>query len=226
MKKDKMYSAVIFDLDGLILDTETIAHASWKRAMADYDYVLEDEDYQKFIGLTVPDIKVVLRNVFGADFPLPEIFELTYQYYDEHINERGIPVKPGVSEMLVFLDKVKLPRAVATSSDTNFAMRKLTISNLVGRFDALVCGDDVKNGKPAPDIFLEAANKLGVSAKECLVFEDSDNGVRAAHSAGMATIIIPDLKQPSQQIAEMAHRVFPSFYEVIPFLESIINTQE
>jgi len=225
MKEDKAYSAAIFDLDGLILDTEAIARTSWKRAMADYDYVLEDDVYQKFVGLTVPDIKIVLRNIFGSDFPLTEIFELTYQYYDEHIDERGIPVKPGVFEMLVFLDKLKLPTAVATSSARDFAIRKLRVCNLVGKFNVVIGGDQVRNGKPEPDIFLAAAEKLRVLPEKCFAFEDSDNGIKSAHRAGMAAIMIPDLKQPSQEIAQLAHRVFPSLYEAIPFLESVINTQ-
>jgi HAD superfamily hydrolase (TIGR01509 family) len=225
MKKDSKYSAVIFDLDGLILDTEAIAHACWERAMAECGYVLEDEVYQKITGLTIADIKVVLRDIFGPEFAVEEIFERTYQYYDEHINKCGIAVKRGVAEMLCFLDKAELPKVVATSSAREFAIRKLRVCNLAERFDFVVGGDQVKNGKPAPDIFLEAADKLGVAAERCLVFEDSDNGVRAAHSAGMATIMIPDLKQPSKEIVGMVYRIFPSLYEAIPFLESVIGTR-
>jgi len=87
----------------------------------------------------------------------------------------------------------------------------------------VVCGDEVQNGKPAPDIFLAAAKKLGAAPQRCLVFEDSDNGVKAAHRAGMTIILIPDLKQPSKEIAQLAYEVCSSLLEARPLLRTIID---
>jgi HAD superfamily hydrolase (TIGR01509 family) len=223
MERDRMYSAVIFDLDGLIVDTETIARAAWKRAAADFGFLLEDDVYQTLIGLTTPDIEVVLGRVFGDGFPAKQAISRAYQYFNEHMDRHGIAVKPGVAELLVLLDTVTFPRALATSSSKEFATRKLIASKLVGKFATIICGDEVKNGKPAPDIFLAAAKLLQVAPEHCLVLEDSDNGVRAAHKAGMTTIIIPDLKQPAKDVVRLAHKVFPSLHQAIPFLQTVIK---
>jgi beta-phosphoglucomutase family hydrolase len=223
MKKSRKYSGVIFDLDGLILDTESISYDAWKRAVADFGAVLEDNVYHKIVGLKIEDIEQTFRSSFGADFPVRRASERRSQYIRQHISEHGVKLKPGVRELLDFLDKVKFARAVATSSSRLLAMRKLARSNLADRFDAVICGDDVQNGKPAPDIFLEAAKRLDTAAEQCLVLEDSENGVRAAHAAGMTTILIPDLKQPSDEIMQLANRVFPSLREVIPFLQECFD---
>lgn len=218
-----MYSAVIFDLDGLVLNTEALARDCWRQAISEMGLVIDDREYQRVVGLTIPDIKVVLRDIFGADFPSEDAMRVAYDYYDKRINNGDVAAKEGVYEMLDFLDGVKLPKAVATSSDEAFARRKLGVCDLVERFDVIVGGDNVENGKPAPDIFLAAAKKLKVAPKNCLVFEDSENGVRAGHSAGMAVIMIPDLKQPAKDVEPLAHRVFPSLLEAIPFLQSVID---
>jgi beta-phosphoglucomutase family hydrolase len=218
-----VYSAVIFDLDGLILDTEIISRTAWECALADFGFELTDQLYQNIIGLNDTDIEKIFRSAFGEDFPLYKVTQLRSKYLLEYLTKHPIAVKPGFLEVLALLDKARIPRAVATSSSTALAIQKLTDSNLIDRFDAVVCGDQIRNGKPAPDIFLTAAKKLHVPPERCLVFEDSENGIRAAHTAGMASIMIPDLIQPSKQSALMAHRVFPSMHEAIPFLQEVIN---
>ena len=224
MKKRRRYSAAIFDLDGLILDTEIISRNAWQRALGDFGFELIDNLYQKIVGLNVADIEDTFRSTFGKDLPLDKVKTLRAKYIHEHLDQQAVAVKPGVLEVLALLEKACIPRAVATSSSTNLAMRKLTDSNLINRFDAIVCGDQIRKGKPAPDIFLAAAEKLQVCPESCLVFEDSENGIRAAHAAGMTAIMIPDLIQPSRQTARMAHRVFPSMHEAIPFLQQVFKT--
>jgi len=223
MKSSRKCSAVIFDLDGLILDTESIARIAWKQAAADFGFVLEDDLYQKLIGLVTPDIAKVLRDAFGPMFRSEEAIQRAYGHFDKYIEKNGIKIKPGFFEMMELLDKAGVPSAVATSSSRAFAGRKFAASGLVDRFGIVVCGDEVKNGKPAPDIFLAAAEKLKVAPQRCLVFEDSDNGVKAAHKAGMTIILIPDLKQPSKKIMQMACEVYPSLVEAKPFVEKIIG---
>jgi len=223
MESAKKYSAVIFDLDGLILDTETIARVAWRRAVLDFGAVLTDDIYRRLIGLATPDIEKVLKEVFGEVFPVDKVIPQAYSYFDRIITEDGISVKPGFMEVIVFLDKIRHPRAVATSSSRGLTLRKLAVSDLTGIFDIVVCGDQVKKGKPAPDIFIEAARQLDIPPEECLVFEDSDNGVRAAHKAGMAVIIIPDINSPSEEAKKLANNIFPSFYDVLPFLQAVIG---
>ncbi|MCK4752675.1 MAG: HAD family phosphatase [Planctomycetes bacterium] len=223
---DKAYCAAIFDLDGLVLDTETMSHSAWKRAVADFGFDLADDLYQKIIGLSIMDIEKVFSDAFGENFPLQQITECRCQYMKEHINEHGVDIKPGLIELLDFLDEIKLPKAVATSSIRELAILKLTATNLIDRFDVLVCGDQIKNGKPAPDIFLKAAEMLEAPPQKCLAFEDSNNGLLAADNAGMTTIVVPDFVKPSGKTVNLARKVFSSIDQAIPFIKELLGISE
>jgi HAD superfamily hydrolase (TIGR01509 family) len=217
------FEAAIFDLDGLMLDTESVSRNGWKRAMADFGYQLDDKTYHKIIGLIVPDMKNVFRNAFGDNFPLNKINEKRLEYMHRYFDRHGIMIKPGLLQLLDFLENQKMPKAVATSSSARSANIKLTKSNLLHRFDCVVCGDDVEKGKPAPDIFLSAARCLKTSSKNCLVFEDSENGLLAAHRAGMTVLMVPDVKQPEGHIAPLAHKIFPSLTDALPYLQMLLK---
>lgn len=226
MKRNNRFKAAIFDLDGLMLDTETVSYAGWKRAMADFGYELDDETYHKIIGLIVADVKRVFSDCYGSDFPHEKVNKRRLDYIYRHIDRHGIKIKPGLCEVLDLLDKAGLPKAVATSSNAESAQRKLSASGLLNRFDYLVCGDQVKKGKPAPDIFLTAAQHLKVAPADCLIFEDSENGLRAAHRAGMTAIMVPDVKQPENEVAVLAYKIFPSLTEVLPFLRRLLYSRK
>ena len=223
MTKHNRFSAAIFDLDGLMLDTETVSYEAWKRAMAEYGLVLDDKTYHKIIGLVVEDMRDIFCGTYGSDFPLEKINEKRIEYMHQHYDKYGIGIKDGLFQLLDFLDEKGLHKAVATSSCSLTAKRKLTQSNLLSRFDCIVCGDDVEKGKPAPDIFLAAAEKLNTPPPNCIVFEDSENGVIAADRAGMTVIMIPDVKQPNEQVASLAHKIFSSLSQVIPYLEEVMS---
>ncbi len=226
MKRNSNFKAAIFDLDGLILDTETVSFLGWKRAMADFGYCLDDATYHKIIGLNIPDMQQVFYDAFGTDFPLEKVCQNRLSYIYEHFDSHGIKIKPGLCEILDFLDKAELLKAVATSSSTESAKRKLTVTALLDRFDYLVCGDQVRKGKPAPDIFLDAAEHLKVRPQDCIVFEDSENGVRAAHAAGMTVIMVPDVKQPTPKVADLACKIFTSLKEALPFVQNLLSSEK
>ncbi len=226
MKRNSNFKTAIFDLDGLVLDTETVSYAGWKRAMADFGYCLDDATYHKIIGLNIPDMQQVFYDAFGTDFPLEKICEKRLSYIYEHINSHGIKIMPGLYELLDLLDEAAIPKAVATSSSTESAKRKLTVTALLDRFDYLVCGDQVKKSKPSPDIFLDAAAHLKVHPQDCLVFEDSENGVRAAHAAGMTVIMVPDVKQPTREVADLTCQIFTSLKEALPFVKNLLSSEE
>jgi HAD superfamily hydrolase (TIGR01509 family) len=226
MKMNSDFKAVIFDLDGLVLDTETISFLGWKKAMADFGYCLNDSTYHKIIGLNIPDMQQVFYDAFGADFPLEKICRNRLSYIYDHIDSHGIKIKPGLCEILDFLDKAEILKAVATSSSAESAKRKLTVTALLDRFDYLVCGDQIQNGKPAPDIFLDAAEHLKVQPQDCLVFEDSENGVRAANAAGMTVIMVPDVKRPAPEVAALACKVFTSLKESLPFVRDLLSLEK
>jgi HAD superfamily hydrolase (TIGR01509 family) len=221
MDKPSRVEAVIFDMDGLMLDSEQMAKIAWRRALADWGLVLPDDLYLQLIGRAAPDTKALLIQAFGAALPVEEAYARKQRYLDEAIALGGVPIKPGLLELLDFLDIRRIPKAVASSTHRAFVLRKLGIAGVIARFDAIACGDEVANGKPAPDVFLLAAERIGIAAARCVVLEDSDAGIHGAHAAGMIPILVPDLKPPSAEIVALAHRVFPSLLEVRGYLAAL-----
>jgi HAD superfamily hydrolase (TIGR01509 family) len=217
------YKAAIFDIDGLMLDTEIVSYRGWKQACEEFGYILDDDTYHKVIGLIVPDMKPIFEKAFGPGFPLQDADRKRLKYMYEYFEKYGVTFKPGLQELLDFIDGYGLKKAVATSSSRESAMKKLTIGGLVKKFEAIVTGDDVSRGKPAPDIFLAACEKLKIRPQQCLVFEDSENGVLAAHNADMSVIMVPDVKRPTKQVAAFSLKVFDTLSDAIPFLEKIFS---
>jgi HAD superfamily hydrolase (TIGR01509 family) len=188
--------AVVFDLDGLLIDTESLSREGWKWALAEFGHTLTDADYEPCIGRTAIDTCAMWRSRFGDDLPAESANQMRREYMDERLEE--VALMPGVEDILDKLDILGLPRAVATSSKAANAERKLWVTGLAARIPIVVSSDLVAQGKPAPDIYLEAARRLGVEPANCLVFEDADGGVEAAHAAGMSVVMVPDLKPPSE----------------------------
>ncbi|MEZ4675595.1 MAG: HAD family phosphatase [Caldilineaceae bacterium] len=206
--------AVIFDMDGLMLDTERLAQAAWQRAGAELGYDLPDAIYLQAVGRTAQATEVIFRAHFGLDSPFDAIYQRKQHYYHEAIAAGRVPLKAGLLELLDLLDKQGIPKAVATSTARSLALQKLQATQLLTRFPHIVCGDEVPNGKPAPDIFLAAAAQLAIAPTYCLVLEDSPAGVRAAHAAGMRAVHIPDLIPPAPETVALAYRVVGSLYDV------------
>ncbi len=219
------HSAVILDMDGLMLDSERMARDAWRRALADWGLALPDSLYFQLIGREAADTKAILARAFGPSLPVDDAYARKQQYLDEAIMRDGIPTKPGLHALLDALDVRGIRKAVASSTHRRFVAQKLQLTGLSGRFDAIACGDEVPLGKPAPDVFLLAAKRLGVPAHECVVLEDSEAGIRAARAAGMTAILIPDLKPPSAEALTLAHRVFPSLTEVRDYLLALLQKE-
>jgi len=216
-------SAIIFDMDGLMLDTEPISQAMWQRAMAEWGYELPHDLYLQVIGTTEATTKQIFRQAFGVGLPIDAIRIRQRDYYFNHLVSKGITIKPGLVDLLDWLDTTSLQRIVASSTERAWVLRKLQITNLQNRFGQVVGGDEVPHGKPAPDIFLEAAQRLKVAPESCLVLEDSEAGIQAAYAAAMIPIMVPDMKPPSPDIKPLAYRIFPSLDKVQTFLEEYTN---
>jgi HAD superfamily hydrolase (TIGR01509 family) len=160
------------------------------------------------------DCYAIIHAALGADFPM-DLFKASW--WDEwvaHAESYGIARKPGLDQLLNLLEAHNIPKAIATSSARAEAIYTLDRAGIADRFSILVTGDQIKHGKPAPDIFLLAAERLGIDAKYCLALEDSEAGVMAAAAAGMATFMVPDLVQPSPDVADRAFRVVDSLQVV------------
>lgn len=218
MGEQTTIAAVLFDMDGLMFDTERLILRSWQRAMVDFGYQPSEEVFLRSVGRTVAATNQILRAAYGPDFPLGSTNARTGEYVWQEVDAHGAPIKPGLLALLDFLEARGLPRAVASSSERASIERLLGSVHLQPRFAAIAAGDEVAQGKPAPDIFLLAASRLGVDPAHCLVLEDSEAGTRAAHAAGMAALIVPDLILPSAEVAALAAAVLPDLHAVRDWL--------
>ena len=219
-------TALIFDLDGLLLDTETIARHAFVEACQQVGWNRTDMDvYIRCVGRHGPEIGEILKEGYGHDFPWEEIGPLCQRLYHEFIDHRAADIKPGAIELLRYATKNRFPCGVATSSHAHTADSKLTLSKLNGYFSVVVTGDDVKESKPNPEPYLLAAERLGVNADECWALEDSENGVRAAVSAGCKVFQVPDLVEPSPDLRRLGHDVVNSLHDVLASLRQSIQRE-
>lgn len=214
-------AAVIFDMDGLLLDTEPLAARAWTDAAealrVEFDVALA----LAMVGRNFGDCAAMVRARYGADYPVDALLDRWHATYDAIVERDGLRLKPGVLELIDWLEENAIPRAVATSTRRERARTKLGDAALLPRFRDIVGGDEVAFGKPAPDIYVEAARRLGVAAVECLALEDSEPGIRAALAAGMSTIMVPDLHAPPDDLVALDLLVLPSLHEVLDHLATL-----
>jgi HAD superfamily hydrolase (TIGR01509 family) len=201
--------AVVLDMDGLMLDTEPTSQEGWNRTFHERGIRFRDDQFQELVGLNVADVRRKMVEWYGTDFHFEEIYTRKRFHVDEIIAADGIALKPGVDAFLTAADSLGLAKAVATSTGRERALYKLGRVGLAGRFSVFACGDEIERGKPAPDIFLLAAHRLGIPPAECVALEDSDPGVASAVAAGMRVILIPDVKPPSEEAARLAWHILP-----------------
>lgn len=210
---------VIFDMDGLLLDSERVALATVAEAAAQLGLPWRAEVGLAMVGLNANDGPAVIRRHLGDDYPVGELYEAFGRIYEAAIAAGGIPLKGGVTELFDLLDELAIRRVVATSTRRSRAEPKLAAVGLLARVDGMVCGDEVSRGKPAPDIFLAAAGQLDAPVDRCLVLEDSNAGVRGALAAGARVVMVPDLLQPADDLRAAAVPVASSLHDITRFLE-------
>jgi beta-phosphoglucomutase len=214
--------AVVFDMDGVVLDTEPLYKVAWQRAATELGYDLDDASYAKLVGRPADDSEAALPGQFGSAFPLDR-FRLRWpELWQTEVARAGIAVKPGLLEFLAYLDQESLPFAIATSSDSEYAEASLRGAGLAGRFSTLVTVDQVAHGKPAPDIYVEAARRLGVEPARCVALEDSEAGILAASRAGMIALLIPDWVRPSEAADPAAFRVLESLNDARDLVAALL----
>ena len=213
--------AVVFDMDGLMLDSERAILGAFRQSASEPGAMIEDDWWLGTIGIGDAGCRDMLGRRIGAA-SAEALLARAYALYDA-LAERGIPHRPGIVALLELLAAHGVPRAVATSTRRPLALRKLAVAGLARRFDAICTSSDVRHPKPAPDIYLLAAERLGVAPGRCLALEDSPTGVRAALAAGMTVIQVPDLLAPDAATRGLGHGIAASLGEVQALLEPLLR---
>ena len=208
--------ALVFDMDGLLLDTERIARDAFEAACRDAGWPSPDlAVYARCIGGTGWDEGAIFRAGYGPDFPWEAVRDGWRRRYHAHVEHRAVSVKPGALELLAYCWECGLPCALATSTRAELAQTKLGLAGLDGYFPIRVTGDMVRRGKPDPEPYLLAAERIGIAPERCWAFEDSSNGVRSAHAAGFEVFQVPDLVEPPLELRRLGHTVLESLYDAI-----------
>lgn len=202
--------AVIFDMDGTLYDTERIYGEAWEKAGVSHEL------YLRLIGRSHVNILKLLNS---CGYKGEEVCAKKKQYTEEMLQQRGIPVKPGVIETLKWLQERNILTAIATSSHISVADRYLDETNMRQYFSRVISGNGLEHGKPEPDIFLYAADQLEADPQDCIVVEDGFNGVRAGKAAGMFTVMIPDQVLPDAEMKATADVILKSMEDLPPVLE-------
>jgi HAD superfamily hydrolase (TIGR01509 family) len=218
MKQLKI-EAVIFDMDGLMFDSETISFACWKTAAAKYGYQVTEELFLQTLGQTVEMCQAIYAEHFGEDFPFEAAKDERFRLGAEYIRTNPVPIKDGLLDLLVYLKNHHYKTAVATSTQRKSALPLIEKAGVADFFDDIVCGDEISRSKPDPEIFLTAALKLGASPERCMVLEDSESGIIAASRAGMKPVLIPDLKDASDEVKQLTFRQLKSLRQVVQIFE-------
>lgn len=210
--------AVIFDMDGVIFDTEKVYLDIWIEVFEKYGYKMTKELYVNVMGTGRKNvIKTFLEN-FGDDLPIEKMYEEKDNQLFYRIENQGIPLKEGVKELFSMLKEKNYKIALATSAKRERVEKQIKDKWLKESFDAIVCGDDVEKGKPSPDIFLKAAKKIDVEPENCFVVEDSPAGIKAAFSGGMKGIHVEDLKAADEDILKYCEKNFKNLQEIKEYL--------
>lgn len=213
--------AVLFDMDGLVLDTEKLYTRFWVEAANALGYPMT---FEQGLGMRSLNRNVgaeKLKSYFGDDVDYDEVRNKRIELMDEFVEKEGVYLKPGIHELLDYLQENGIKTAIATSSPIDRTKKYLSSVNIEKRFDELVSGYMVEKGKPEPDIYLYAANKLGVEPENCMVLEDSPAGILAGYRAGCIPVMVPDQDEPDEETKKMLYKRADNLMSVIGIIESI-----
>lgn len=212
-------AGVIFDMDGLMLDTEKLLAKYWMQAAQEAGFPMTLEHVLGIRSLAAVYAKPKLQGIFGADFNYEVIRARRRELTAAHLERFGVEKKPGLDALLEYLKNSGRKIAVATATDRERTKTYLRQVGVYEYFDAFVCGDMVTKGKPDPEIYLTACRGLGLSPEQCMALEDSPNGIRSAYAAGCKAVMVPDLSEPEEDLLPLLYACVPTLADVIPLLE-------
>ncbi|MBS5991928.1 MAG: HAD-IA family hydrolase [Acinetobacter baumannii] len=223
----KPVHGAIFDMDGTMFDTERLRFQTLQQASQELiGQEFSHEYLMQCLGLSATTAEKLAQRLYGVDVPYKEIRKRADEMELEHIRKHGVPIKKGLVQVLERLRKSGLRMAVATSSRRAIAEEYLINANVYKFFDVITCGDEVEQGKPHPEIFLKAASHLHLDANQCLMFEDSENGLTSAHTSKGLTILLKDIKEPNDEMLEKAHFYYDQMYDFLTDLDQFIPVMD
>lgn len=213
-----MIKGIVFDMDGLMFDTERLSVRGWAFAGKQMGFDITEAMALKTLGLNIRDTERILRNVLGEGFDFSGAREIKVDYMTSYIERNGIPKKAGLTELLDYLTANHFKITVATSTERERAQYYFEKAGISKYFNKIVCGDMIEHGKPEPDIYLKASEILGVDPDECLALEDSPMGILSAYRAGVKPVMIPDLLQPDEKTSSLLYAKLSTLLDVIELL--------
>lgn len=216
----KKITTVIFDMDGVIFDTERLVLSNWKEVAGRRGISDIEDAFMECIGTTMSVTREIVKKHFGEDFPFEEFRQEASVVFHEKVRKDGMPVKQGVKELLVYLKQNGYKIGLASSTRRAVVEEELQMAGFLPCFDVVMGGDMITHSKPDPEIFLACCGKLGSIPDETLVIEDSYNGIRAANRAGMTAFMVPDLLPPTEEMSSLSNRIFDSLSDVQKFMEN------
>ena len=212
-----MIKAVIFDMDGLMIDSERVTFEGYQHVLAKKGLTMSIDFYKTLLGKPLIAVFNQFYDTYGKDFNVEDTIEAVHQYISDIFENDGVPLKKGLIELLKYLKAHNYKTIVATSSQRYRVNRILQLAKLNQYFDDSICGDEVTKGKPDPEVFLKSCEKLNVKPHEALVLEDSEAGIKAADLAKIKVICIPDLKYPDPEFIKMTYKIMNDLLEVRDF---------
>ena len=215
------YQAVVFDMDGVIFDTERLVIEFWKEVAKKHNIPNIEHTCIQCLGTNRVRTREIFLENYGADFPFDPYRAEVTELFNTHYKGVPLPTKPGVRELLSYLQEQDIKVGLASSTAQHLVRDEIGTAGLLPYFQTLVCGDMVEHSKPAPDIFLKACEILNAAPTKSIAIEDSFNGIRSAHCAGMTPIMVPDQVQPTDEIRALAFHVMPSLLDVLNWLKTL-----